>query len=312
MNCLVLGCGFLGSHTVVALAERGHEVRVISRSVSDWFNKNRPDNCELILADISDTRANIEKHLAWADVVVQLAGPAVPAFSNANPTINLMQEVIPTLSLLERMRTIGKGRVIFASASAVYGPQKTFPTKEDAPTAPISAYGVSKLAAEKYLHFFHVSSNLEYQVLRFSNVYGPGQTGKSGQGVIGIWLSRLARGEPLVLRGSGDTVRDFLYVDDAAEAIVAVVEQLKGPDILNVGSGVGTSLREVIQTVKHLTKGDIRVSTEPPEVTDITISYLDTKKIRSLTSWRPSTPLQEGIARAWDWIVQQLSNRRDP
>jgi UDP-glucose 4-epimerase len=176
------------------------------------------------------------------------------------------------------------------------------PIAEGYPTKPITSYGIVKLAAEKYLALFEHLHGLDYAALRISNPYGPYQDPGGQQGVIPVFLSRLRAGQPVTIWGDGSVVRDYLYVSDLVEALKLAAGADLGRKVLNVGSGRGTSLSELIAIIA-------RVIGERPEVRyvvgrslDVPASVLDVTRVREELGWKPRTGLDEGIDRTWNWI----------
>jgi UDP-glucose 4-epimerase len=194
-------------------------------------------------------------------------------------------------------------KVVFASSGGtVYGVPETVPISEDHPTNPISSYGIVKLAVEKYLGLFHHLYGLDYTVLRISNPYGPYQDPKGQQGAISVFLHRIYEGRPISTWGDGAVVRDYLYVSDLMDALVRVTEVESRERVLNIGSGRGTSLNELVQLMAEVVGEQPAVEYLPARALDVPVSVLDIGRARAELGWSPKTELVEGIARTWEWI----------
>jgi UDP-glucose 4-epimerase len=215
------GAGFIGSHLVSSLVQLGYEVHVIDdlstgatqmihpKAILHVHNIAQFDTIELI----KTIQPEVIYHLAaQADVQSSILSPAHDADTNIRGTMHILEYC------REHCNTT---KVIFASTSAVYGQlQKEYITELD-PTDPISFYGLSKLTAEGYIKMYHNFYNIPYTILRFANVYGPGQTAKGEGGVVAIFMERLSKSLPLLIHGDGEQTRDFIYVGDVVQALIA-------------------------------------------------------------------------------------------
>ncbi|RPI02448.1 MAG: NAD-dependent epimerase/dehydratase family protein, partial [Zetaproteobacteria bacterium] len=244
--------------------------------------------------------------LAPDAAVVHMAWTTIPATSNADPGADAEDNVLGSIRLWEACAARRVGRVIFlSSGGTVYGNAQRIPIREDDPTEPICAYGVSKLAAEKYLGLFHGLHGLDHVVLRPGNAYGPGQDPGRGQSAATVFAYRAFRNEPITIWGDGSATRDLLYVEDLADAVVRALAYdpgADGPRVFNVGTGRGTSLKELAEVV-GLAAGRVpQVRYAPGRATDVTANVLDASRLRERTGWEPRVALAEGIARmlqAW-------------
>jgi len=193
--------------------------------------------------------------------------------------------------------------VLLSSGGTVYG-RDIPPFTEDTPARPDTAYGRAKLDLERELSV----RPLPQVIARISNAYGPGQRPARGQGVIGYWLSAVAARRPLRVIGSLDVVRDYLYIDDLVTALVALHEPDNSPNLLNLASGVPTTLREVLATIASVTGVERpKIELVPQRDFDLDEVWLDATLAYQTLGWKPQTNLATGIAATWDWVVSTNS-----
>jgi UDP-glucose 4-epimerase len=192
----------------------------------------------------------------------------------------------------------GVRRVVFASTGgAVYGEQREFPAPEDHPQYPISPYGVSKLAGERYLHFYNTQYGLPYAALRYANVYGPRQDPHGEAGVVAIFCGNLAAGRGSTINGSGEQTRDYVYVEDVARANVLALEGDAPSGAYNVGTGIETSVIELYEILRETSGADLlpaHVAAKPGEQLR---SSVDPTTAACVLGWRPVTDLVTGLER---------------
>ncbi len=188
--------------------------------------------------------------------------------------------------------------VLSSSGGTVYDPTAVPPYAETSPVRPRGRYGTAKLALEERLR----ASGLRHVVLRISNVYGPGQPTGTGQGVIAHWLVAAAKGEPIVLYGNPEASRDYVYVDDVADALVRAGTAAAPPappaPVINVGSGVPTTLASLAGIVRDVT-GELEIRSEGDRGFDVARTWLDVRLAAEALGWAPHTPLAAGIRRTW-------------
>ncbi len=252
LNSLVLGGnGFIGTHLVDGLLEKGNLVRIYDRSPNRF--RATPRDAEFVEGELGN-HGLIREAVEGMEVVFHCVSTTLPKTSNDDPLYDVRSNLIDTLQLLEACVEAGVRKVIFASSGGtVYGLPQTIPITEDHPTDPITSYGIVKLAVEKYLGLFHHLHGLDYTALRISNPYGPYQDPGGQQGAIVVFLHRLYTGQPIIIWGDGRVVRDYLYVADLVDALVLAAERETRRKVLNVGSGQGTSLNELVALIAEVT-----------------------------------------------------------
>ena len=304
------GAGFVGSHLVEALMAEAHVVYAIddlsSGKLSNLDEARRKGGLKFHRFDIrSDGVAEIFAQ-AEPEVVFHIAAqPSVPA-SIADPFRDATANIIGLLRVLDASVKTGVRKVVFASSGGtIYGRQKNLPVKETAIGRPEAPYGISKRAGEDYLRFFSDEHHLDFTSLALANVYGPRQDPHGESGVIAIFAMALARGTAPTINGSGEITRDYVYVEDVANAFVRAANQGSGQTI-NVGTGKETTLDELFSLMKRAAgfKGDANYG--PPRAGDIPRSALDPSKALRLLDWKPTTPLKEGVKRTIDWFRPEL------
>lgn len=298
-SCLVLGgAGFIGSHLAEALLQAGHRVRIFDRPHLDrlpGFLQRR--EFEVFTGDFLNPRA-LSPALEASEIVFHLVSTTLPKSSNDNPMYDVESNVMGTLRLLELCRQQKVRKVVFASSGGtVYGVPRSVPIDERHPTDPTCSYGIHKLAIEKYLHLNHHLHGLDYCVVRPANLYGPRQRLDIAQGAVAVFLDRALRGEPIQVWGDGSVVRDYLYVGDAAEALVKAAAYQGEPKVFNIGSGVGTSLRALIKEIEALLGRALAVEYAPARALDVPANVLDASLARRHLGWTARTPLAEGLRR---------------
>ncbi len=300
MRSLVIGgCGFIGSHIVDALLAEKHSVRVFDRQAERY----RPplQRIDYMFGDFSDRMA-VAEALTGVDVVYHSVSTTFPGTANLDPASDVQDNLISTLRLLDLMRDIGIQKIVYlSSGGTVYGATQVTPTPEDHPLEPINSYGIVKVAIEHYLTMYRDLYGFKPVVLRAANPYGERQGHSGVQGAVSTFLGRILRDEEIEIWGDGSVVRDYLHVADLARACVqAGSSEFTGP--VNVGSGQGHSLNEILETMKAVTGRDINVTYKKGRAIDVQRSTLDVARAKSEFDWSTEISLKAGISRTWDWL----------
>jgi UDP-glucose 4-epimerase len=300
MKVLVLGgCGFIGSHVVDALLERGLSVRVFDRRPEAYRAALR--GVDYRYGSFSDRMAVIDA-LAGVDAVVHLISTTFPGTANLDPVTDVQDNLVGTMVLLESMISLGVRRIVFlSSGGTVYGIPDVVPIPETHPLRPINSYGIVKVAIESYLDMYRRLKGLSPVVLRATNPYGPRQAHVGVQGVVSTFLRRVRDGESLEVWGDGSVTRDFIYVTDLA-ALCATATTHGTEGVFNAGSGVGVSVNEIIAEIAEVSGSDPMVDYKPARAIDVPRSVLDVSLARKTFGWQAETPLRDGITRTWDWL----------
>ncbi len=302
VRCLVLGGGgFLGINLCNALAARGANVSAFGRSLA--FEGVLDRRVSWTRGHLNDAHA-LRQALCGQAIVFHLANTAVPGKANKNPLADIDANVRTTVQLLDLFLASGCGRLIFASSGGtVYGAQEMLPIPENAPAEPISAYGIGKLMSEKYVSLYRHLHALDYRILRIANAYGPYQAPGRGQGVVPTMIERALKGEPLEIWGTGDAVRDLVYVDDVVDAMIGVCAYDGPHRVMNVGSGQGISVNRIASDIARLAASKpLAVVRKPALAADVPANVLDPSLIARELGWRPAIIWQEGLGRTMEWV----------
>ncbi len=303
------GAGFIGSHVVEELVDRGHDVVVLDNfSVGREENlREVRDDIEIVRADVTDPRAVERTFREYRpEAVIHLAAQVNVRYSMESPFVDARINALGTLNLVSLAAEHDVERFVYASSGgAVYGEPEYLPVDEKHPTRPISNYGVSKLAGEYYVRVYAERDGFEYVILRYANVYGPRQDPRGEAGVIPIFLLRAARGEPLTIFGDGEQTRDFVFVEDVARVTAEAVE--RGDGVYNIGTGRETSVNDIVNAVKAVTGVDVKVVYEDPRPGEVRRIYLDPSRAREELGFEPRVDLEEGIERTWEWIRRKVA-----
>lgn len=310
VRALVVGGGLLGGHVAVSLAERGHPVAVVSRSFNPWLLERVDGGVPVNLVErVIAPAEDLAGHIDAADVVFFMAGSSTPSHADRNLMSSTLDSVLTALTVLDLMRETSTRRIVLASSGGtIYGEPSVLPTPETHPLEPISAHGLNSVVTERYARFFASRFGFHITTMRYSNVYGPGQTGRRGQGVVAAWCRALALGGPIRVFGDLDVRRDFVYAEDAAEATVAAALAPSAEGAFNVGSGVGTPLRDVLHLVVAAAGRDEHIEARPARGVDVSTTALDCSRLGAVTGWSATTPLEEGIRHSWEWLAERAGD----
>lgn len=303
MRVLVTGgAGFIGSHMVAALLARGASVSVLD-DFSTGKRANLPADGDLTVTegDVADPAA-VEAALSGCDAFVHLAAVASVERSVREPLVTHRTNLQGSIQLFDEAARQGVRRGLYASSAAVYGDSAALPLAESEPPRPLTPYAADKLAGEHYLAYYHRGGRLNATAFRFFNVFGPRQDPSSPySGVISIFLDRARRGAPLTVFGDGLQTRDFVYVGDVVNALMAALAVRAGPremPVYNVARGERVSLLDLLDAIGRLDgiAGPLTVSHAAAREGDIRHSLADTARLREALGWEPRTPLLAGLA----------------
>lgn len=302
MKVLVTGgAGFIGSHVTEHLLARGHEVAIID-NLSRGKRENVPDSVPFYESDILSGCPEAFGQFE-PEAVVHHAAQIDVRRSVREPDFDAEVNVVGTIRLLENCLRHNVRKVVFASSGgAIYGKQQIFPASEEHPEYPASPYGVSKLAGERYLHYYWLQHGIDYAALRYSNVYGPRQDPHGEAGVVAIFSKNLTSGSTSTINGSGDQTRDYVYVGDVARANVIALETDFPSGAYNIGTGIETSVNQLYSMLQSITKQDLPPQHGPAKPGEQARSSLDTRKAARLLRWKPRVDLAEGLKQTLEFF----------
>jgi UDP-glucose 4-epimerase len=294
------GAGFIGSHLTERLLERGDDVVVLD-DLSTGVRENVPTEAELVEGDVRDADV-VAAAAAGADAVFHVAGQASIFRSFETPERDLAVNVSGTLSVLQACIREHVPRLVYASSMTVYGEPERVPTPEDEPCIPVSYYGVTKYAAERYVQIAGARNDVALATtsLRMFNVYGERQSLTNPyQGVLAIFVGNVLRNEPITIHADGGQTRDFVYVGDVADAWLAVLDEPAAHGrVLNVGSGRETKIADLARGVlSGLGHEGWDIRSAPAQIGDVRRSGADVTALTTVTGWQARTSLDEGLAR---------------
>ena len=298
------GAGFIGSHLVDKLISRGYVVVVFDNFHLGEMESFREilgrSSFEVIEGDIRDRKA-VREAMDGVDAVVHLAALIDVEESVNNPLETHDVNVNGTLNVLNEAVRSSVQKFLFASSTAVYGEGNPLPLEEEHSLNPISPYAASKVSAEYYCKAFNSCYGLGTVILRYFNVYGPGQKHGAYSGVITRFLQSALKNEPLIVYGDGNQTRDFIHVDDVVEATLLALENANSNgETFNVCSGMPTSVNELAETVKKVIGKDLKVNYDKPRKGDIKNNYGDPSKAEKILGFKAETSLREGLERLRD------------
>jgi len=292
------GAGFIGSHAVAALLERGDEVHVLD-DLSTGKRERVAEDARLHLADI---RAPDEVFDAVRpDTVLHLAAQADVRASVERPDHDADVNILGTLRVLEAARRHG-ARIVFSSTGgAIYG-ECDRPASETNERRPLAPYGTSKLCGEEYLATWNRLYGTSHVSLRLGNVYGPRQEPHGEAGVVAIFMGLLNEGGTPKIYGDGRQTRDYVYVLDVVRAMLAALGRDAG-GVFNIGTGVETSVLELYEAVQRVTRSGSEAELAPPRLGELQRSVLDVSLAARELGWRPRHSLDDGLAETWRWVT---------
>lgn len=305
------GAGFIGGHLMRALTAQGYAVRVFDNlyradpAVVDEID--RTSGAELVEGDVR-YRASVQRALAGVDLVVHLASIAINK-SVVDPEESVEVNVVGSENLFAAAAEAGVRRLVFASTASVYGEPDELPMSEDSPLKPQTPYCISKLASEHLLQFYGRTKDLDWNILRFFNVYGPGQrTDAYYTTVVLTFVERLLRGEPPMIDGAGEQSMDFVHVRDVARAIVLALESEQSRTIVNVGTGTQTTVADLARILVKIVGADVEPQFRPRDVL-VSRRAADIRRAADVLGWKPEIGVEEGLAEV---VTATLAERSSP
>lgn len=307
-NVLVLGAnGFIGSHLVDSLVVAGHSVRAFDR-----FSSRRPqfipsDQIEVMAGNYLDV-ADLKRSLENVEYVFHFISTTTPASADNDPSIDIDTNIRMSVELFKLCSQAQVKKVIFASTGgSIYGDVDSSSYKETDTPYPVSPYAIGKLTIEHYLRYFRVKHGLDSICLRLSNPYGERQPFDRKQGVIPIFLERIARDLPITVFGDGSMVRDYVYVKDMTNTIAAIFEKKTTYDTYNIGSGMGADINQLIEMSRIVSGKTPTIDYKDAPSTFVKKAVLDTARFtEEFGQSGMVTSLEDGMRATYTYITQVI------
>ena len=307
-TCVIGGAGFIGRAVVAALVASGRQVIIVGRSASP---QGLPPEVRYLQNLPGSEIAVMSEALLASTEVIDLAYSTSPGTSFQDPVNDILANVPETVRLFKLAATMPHLRkfVWISSGGTVYGRTAPHAVSEDHQTLPVSPYGITKLALEKYAHLYFETAGLPIVCVRPANAYGAGQRPYSGQGFIATAIASILEQRELTLFGEHGTVRDYLHVTDMALGIVAALDAGQPGEIYNLGSSQGLTNREILELLEPLaTKSghSVQIRVLPERLFDVPVNILDCSRLRAVSGWVPKLTITEGLIQTWNWYATQL------
>ncbi len=295
------GAGFIGSHIVDLLIEKGHKVIVID-NLSTGNKTNINSKAKFYQTDITDPEIATVFSREKPDFVFHLAAQIDVRVSVANPMLDAQTNILGALNIIENSAKTGVKKFIFASTGgAIYGEADIIPTPEGYSEKPLSPYGIAKLSIEKYLYYYKIIKNLDYAALRMANIYGPRQNSQGEAGVVAIFIDKLLRGEQPIINGDGRQTRDYVFVRDAAKAYLLALEKPVSGEF-NIGTAQETAVNEIYSKIAQALNNNAAPGHGPAKSGEQKRSCLAWQKAKNELGWSPEYDLNKGIAKTIEWF----------
>lgn len=296
MNILLIGgAGFIGSNLIKTLSKETNSIYVLEPEGANT-DRLKNSNINLLKGSLSDfnyVRGIIEKN--EIEIVVHLVSTLIPGSSYEDYKEEYKRMIFPSIELMELCAERSVKFVYFSSGGTIYGNRNdVFPFFEQDPMAPISYYGWSKQMMENSILFMHRTKGLNYLIVRPSNPYGHGQNLYGKQGLVAVAIGKILKGEPVDVWGDGSAVRDYIYIDDLAKVFAQLIEKDVKNTTLNIGSGRGYSVNDVLAFLKIVTQKDFRINYQNPRPVDVSNVVLDLKNLKQYVDVE-FTPFMDGI-----------------
>ncbi|RYF35893.1 MAG: NAD-dependent epimerase/dehydratase family protein, partial [Cytophagaceae bacterium] len=304
------GGGFVGSSIADRLLDEGHSLRIFERPrVTPYRQFTDAEHVEWLTGDLSSVH-DVNAAVIGMDAVMHLVSTTLPKGSNDDPIYDVQSNVVPTLQMLDAMVRHGVQRIVFiSSGGTVYGTPQYLPIDERHPTEPLVSYGITKLMIEKYLRIYQHVHGIFPVILRVANPYGERQRIETAQGAIGVFAYRALKGEPIEIWGDGSITRDYIHVDDVARAFVGALRYNGVHTCMNISSGRGTSLNELVDQLSKLLGRTVDVTYRPGRSFDVLSNVLTNDVARRELVWSPDIAMDEGLSRTVSWLSQASLTR---
>ena len=303
------GGGFIGSTIADRLLAEGHSLRIFERPrVQPYREFTDIEEVEWVTGDISSMH-DVNDAIHGVDAVLHMVSTTLPKSSNDDTIFDVQSNVIGSLHILNAMVIHRVPSIVFiSSGGTVYGNPLYLPVDENHPTNPVVSYGITKLAIEKYLQLYEQLHGIKAITLRVANPYGERQRLETAQGAVGVFLHHAINGTAIEIWGDGSVTRDYIHVNDVAEAFSRALAYSGVQRLFNVSSGVGTSLNDLIARIECVLGQSIARHYLPGRSFDVPANVLCNELARSELKWTPLVSLDEGIGQTAKWIRRELAS----
>lgn len=301
------GGGFIGSHIADRLLKDNHALRIFERPRIEPYRKFADhENVEWLTGDLMSLH-DVSAAIDGVDAVMHLVSTTLPKSSNDDPIYDVQSNLVATLQLLDGMVLKKVRKIVFiSSGGTVYGRPQYLPIDESHPTEPRVSYGITKLAIEKYLLMYQELHGIKANILRVANPFGQRQRIETAQGAVGIFLNRAIQRQPIEIWGDGSVTRDYIFINDVANAFAHALVYDGVHSVFNISSGVGTSLNDLIALLERVLGRSIERNFHPGRSFDMPISVLSNNLAQQELRWTPQLSLEAGVQITADWIRQLL------
>jgi len=309
MKCVIFGGGgFIGSAIADRLLRDGHHLRIFERPRVEPYRKfTEGEQVEWVTGDLQSAH-DVGVAVEGTDIVLHLVSTTLPKSSNDDPIYDVQSNLVATLQMLDVMVAKNVRRMIFiSSGGTVYGPPEKLPVDEDHPTRPQISYGIVKLAIEKYLLMYQRLHGIRTTILRVANPFGERQRVETAQGAVGVFLYRALSGQPIQIWGDGETVRDYIYISDVADAFAAAVNYAGTESVFNVSSGEGMSLNNLVANIEQVLGNPVEYEYLPARLIDVPVSVLSNRLAMQEMSWSPKVSFSDGLAKTAEWMAHAIA-----
>ena len=297
------GAGFIGSHVVELLCDKGYIVRVID-DLSFGYKEFVDKRAEFFHASIADS-SQLDQALEGVYAVIHLAASSIIATSILNPVGYIENNITHGVLLLEAMKRNNVKRIIFSSSASVYGEPQAIPIKESHVKRPMQPYGASKAAFENILSAYFYSFGIESVSLRYFNAYGPRDEQQPVSRAVPMWVKAILCNEPVKTYWQGKQIRDYVFVKDIAAAHLAVLD-LPGCNVFNIGSGKGVKMGNILQEIIKITKTKPTIIDQGERPGDPKRLVADTSVIKKVVGWKPAYTLKEGLQKTIEYYAKNI------
>ena len=303
---LMGGAGFIGTNLAIKLAEnQDNQITLVDRKKEYFETIERLKLPVQIQERNFSEMTNFDNLLAGQDVIYHLVSTTVPGVSNKKIAEEICANVVATSHMLDSSVRVGVKKVVFmSSGGTVYGKENRCPVKEGDSTNPISSYGLQKVTIEKLLYLYRYMYGLDYRIIRLANPYGPYQKPNGVQGVVTTFTYKVLHNEEIIVYGDGSVVRDYIYIEDAVRGILNIANGESEYRTFNLGCGYGTSINQLLKTIRKTLGCNIRVVYKEARKVDVPVNYLDISRYESVYGKLNPISLSDGIAKTVQYMSE--------